>query len=725
MPFPTTPIIDNTTRANENPLGTHGGVWGTRTNIQLLSNALRAIANTDWWAITASNTTSADCEFYLTVSANPTAPSGLLRLILRLDEGTNNFYYLQFYNYAGSNIFGNCFIARYRNGIDEVLSSVLTNVPIAPGNQIGFGVAGTTLTAYVNGTTLVSATDTGTAITAAGKLQFLGTDATGAFSAVGGGPLVTTPPPDTRRYRSHWMMVGSDAPIPPPTPLPRLVQEAVSLSEAALAHVVNPSGNTITANSLTAAEVQRVMNLAVAGDTVVLPAGTGHWTTAVGWTAPANVTLKGAGSLTTTGGGDATIIYDDYGGSAPLLGIVTNVSGIFRMAGLTFRGGSAGSGTKYDGIVNIAGRCSQIRVDHCRVDTTTYSPALNSAGLEFMGATYGVVDHCVFDHGAGRVNNSIRLFNQSQMNSDALGVGDQAWATACPLGSSQFIFAEDNVFNGGCSNDCASGGSFVWRHNTFNMTTPAPSVQTHPTGAGSRLRGGRAWEIYANTFTAMPNNYIETGIWLSAGTGVIWGNTIPSSGAGGGTGYKNFIASHEMRYDNSTYTQSAPPSGWGYAGTHQTGAASNWDQNTDATGYAAIDQVGRGHGALLTGDFPNVINSTTGTVAWPNQVLAPVYEWANAYSPVPSNPSTLWGQAEPGLILANRDYYLGTTNAGTPISFTGTSGVGAGLLAARPTTCTPRVGYWATDTQTLYVATATNTWTAFYTPYAYPHPLTL
>jgi len=26
---------------------------------------------------------------------------------------------------------------------------------------------------------------------------------------------------------------------------------------------------------------------------------------------------------------------------------------------------------------------------------------------------------------------------------------------------------------------------------------------------------------------------------------------------------------------------------------------------------------------------------------------------------------------------------------------------------------------------TLYKCTATNTWTAYYTPYAYPHPLTL
>jgi len=71
-------------------------------------------------------------------------------------------------------------------------------------------------------------------------------------------------------------------------------------------------------------------------------------------------------------------------------------------------------------------------------------------------------------------------------------------------------------------------------------------------------------------------------------------------------------------------------------------------------------------------------------------------------------------------------------------------GVGQGTLANRPTTCTqgtdlalgniaaPGVAYWATDavnTQdaahpgVLYVCNPTNTWTAYYTPYTYPHPL--
>ena len=68
-------------------------------------------------------------------------------------------------------------------------------------------------------------------------------------------------------------------------------------------------------------------------------------------------------------------------------------------------------------------------------------------------------------------------------------------------------------------------------------------------------------------------------------------------------------------------------------------------------------------------------------------------------------------------MLENREFYNQAT------SFNGTSGMGRGTLASRPATCSPRTAYFATDTSTLYQCSSANTWTSYYTPYTYPHPL--
>jgi hypothetical protein len=204
-------------------------------------------------------------------------------------------------------------------------------------------------------------------------------------------------------------------------------------------------------------------------------------------------------------------------------------------------------------------------------------------------------------------------------------------------------------------------------------------------------------------------------VWISSGTGVVWGNSAPS-------GYSNLLSLHSMRKSNSTYAEEPTPNGWGYCGTEFNGTGANWDGNTSGTsGYPCLDQPGRGVGDLLSGDFPNVKNAVTGCTstqpcAWPRQASEPIYEWLNTWTTAGGGSRA--AVYESTVLVRNQDYYLEEP------SFTGVTGTGTGTLQNRPASCAPGVAYWATDTSTLYRCSARDTWTTYYRPYTYPHPLT-
>lgn len=191
-----------------------------------------------------------------------------------------------------------------------------------------------------------------------------------------------------------------------------------------------------------------------------------------------------------------------------------------------------------------------------------------------------------------------------------------------------------------------------------------------------------------------------------------------------GTGFFSEVASNT----SNTITIQPPIVESGWTGFN------NGDAYEIIRATVCADQSGHGQGNYISGFAP--------TPAAPlSEALDPIYEWDD----VITGPFFFGNVgSDTARTIANRDWY--TDNAGgnphaqtSPTSpFNGTSGVGFGTLANRPTTCSPSVGYFATDQGSwnssgngfgqgeLFVCTATNTWgsTPYYTPYSYPHPLT-
>ena len=369
--------------------------------------------------------------------------------------------------------------------------------------------------------------------------------------------------------------------------------------------------------------------------------------------------------------------------------------------------------------------------------------------------------------------------------------GDNSWAQPDTLGGANALYIEDSTFQDSQANqiiavtDTTQGGGarFVVRY--CNLTNA--TVYMHGTETTQRTRGARQFEVYDNTFACDTSTGLmcTSAITVRSGTGVAFDNTLttvqPSPTY---TPWNNLLALDAFRafagfppwgwcdgtgpYDDNdgkvyaagTITAVAKDS---HGNLIVTDATRNWTPNqwfengapyslvdiTNGSGYeitgntsntisirgynsdpwngppawnvgdqyeilrasVCVDQPGRGPGNLLSGWTPSV-------TGWIQEKLDPIYEWGDTTN---RKLNYDWVTSDTARIIANRDFYEQVT------PFDGTSGTGTGLSSARPSTCTPRVGYWATGANNgngeLYVCTSPNTWTAYYTPYKYPHPL--
>lgn len=469
------------------------------------------------------------------------------------------------------------------------------------------------------------------------------------------------------------------------------------------------------------------------GDIISIPSGTCTWTGTKGVSASftTSVTIQGAGAISATTGGasttgsDLTVIINNLSSSSAM-GFATVAGKSFRFTGIALKENSS-SPVSTSGLLDVNGTSTAARIDHCHF----YSYVGGSSDLHLDGSVTGVADHNFFESLSGILNNDLGFHNGVGWNGgSSADNADGSWADTEHWGTNKFFFVEDSRFYNGDVSDAHDGARYVVRYCTITGDGNSAQQMYDHGLTDARARATRAAEVYNNTFTQAGNNG-NPPYSLNSGTLLFWGNAVTG-------GYQNAVGiGYNFRTTaggGGNYNYQAPPNGWGFCGS-AAGGPTNWDGNLNSSGYACLDQPGRGSGQLLNGQpFPTALNSVTGTIAWPHEALSPIYVWNNTYAPQYYTSSPLVAAGGP-IASDNVEYYQQFGTLAESGSFNGTKGIGQGLLSARPSTCTagtdpltsssaPGVGYWATDTNTLYVCNPTNTWTAYYTPYTYPYPLT-
>ncbi len=332
------------------------------------------------------------------------------------------------------------------------------------------------------------------------------------------------------------------------------------------------------------------------------------------------------------------------------------------------------------------------RIDH------NYFESTSNRHVVVSGYNYPLPPAGLFDHNTlERVR--FVIFGTSAMLTEG-NWQHQIWASDPNFGGPQAVYIEDNTMVAGFGGtvDANYGGRYVYRFNTVTLNA-AYANEFH--GVQGHNRAGQRWEIYGNSITNIGAQTF-TAAFLRGATGFYFNNT--RSGL--------FTTGVVLKVERASETKD--PFG-------QCNGTWLIDGNTPGfEGWPCRDQIGRSRDS----------NVYSGTGNWPSQASTPAYSWNNSHDGVQYGFSSYNGSAREQLLqnLENRDWYNYND------TFNGTTGVGVGILDSRPSTCTTGVAYWVTDQGEwnskqpgadgqLYKCKATNTWTLYYRPYTYPHPL--
>jgi len=426
-----------------------------------------------------------------------------------------------------------------------------------------------------------------------------------------------------------------------------------------------------------------INTVASAGDTINIPAGSATWTT---YTTQQNlnanihitkgITIQGAGITNTivTQGANAwafQYIPSDFTLNNP-----------FRITGITFNINSTTKGairvTHHSSDLTIQ---TKIRIDHNKF----LNGGTGAIGVRISGMR-GVIDNNIFD---GFVSWPLGFFN-SYSNGETWW---DNWEGIVYGKADNNIYVEDNIFQNLTGELFYSqyANRVALRYNTITTSGGSyPFMDMHGNQGATYMYSMFGGEIYGNKINMIKGQILDQ----RGGKVVLHHNTVI-----GATGTINAVKVREEVWDGYNPTTNTQP--------QHVSDSYYWNNRKNYNSNLVTSYLSQNVCSDSIGDSAPICSDIT-----------------HGYS-----------------INENDEWYQDSA------AFNGTVGIGCGTLASRPATCTTGVGYWATNqscsdltglvgdsTQrtdgintylqgTLYKCTATNTWTPYYTPYNYPHPL--
>lgn len=489
------------------------------------------------------------------------------------------------------------------------------------------------------------------------------------------------------------------------------------------------SGNSwsCTASS-TLAQINAAISSAPDGATLTLEAGTYAIPSLGGGAAIQFKPTKGLTIICATppnAVGAATVNPCVMHGLGPTFGSDT-FSGIntkfYRISGFTFdlEGSKSTVGTiywdSYNGGSNSA-TLTKIRVDHntFRNGATGAQTTLIGSNGQYM-EVYGVYDH--------------NLYTNATQFAMVIWIGDaNPNSPPSQLGTSNNLFFEDNVLSfasvgnasaEGCT-DGWGGSAYVLRHNTATNCLWAAHGVTHSGGPANYEFYNNSTTMNAGSVSASTQDCYRCFHHQGSGTIIAFNNTFTAY-----SGKSNEVISvlHYRDYpkgiDGGMPADAAQCNGT-VNGPSDAPVVKDVNRAPTSTnfGYPCWHQPGRD----FRGNYKPMY-------AWNNY-------WSDTRAQIPLVAPDAGGSPDyySSHMQNNREWFNAVSpsaNSNPSFPFAGTTGMGFGTLANQPTTCTTSteagagVGYFATDQGpqgTLYTCSATNTWTVYYTPYVYPHPL--